>query len=283
MKKTITAKKAIKRGQLIVNLPVFILMVIIGLVMWFLSKVEILDSSWLPLGFLIAPAVAWIYWSFMITKWRIWAYQRVDDINELKKQAIDAGLIWKEGSFFEKTEIKTSTQRKLLQQLENENQIKKKDFIDDLSIPHSTTLEVTKLNKYAPFFYHTLVLAIGIYLILTSDSIYFGLAVLIIALFLLITTFVGLRKNTSLTLNQEGILYETRLYKWEEVNNENASMQGYGKSRKAKLYFEFDNDTIEIDVDDYEIDLSLIRKLLTVYRGRFELKNKSKNDSNNQD
>lgn len=49
--------------------------------------------------------ISWLIWSFQIPRWRLEAYKLVDDIEELKSEAIAANLIWPDGSFFEKTEI----------------------------------------------------------------------------------------------------------------------------------------------------------------------------------
>jgi len=50
---------------------------------------------------------AWLWWSVQVPKWRLWAYERVDDIPELKRRAIEAQLIWPDGSIFSRTEIKS--------------------------------------------------------------------------------------------------------------------------------------------------------------------------------
>jgi hypothetical protein len=61
---------------------------------------------------------AWLYWSYAVPKWKLWAYSRVDDLERLKKEAIEIGLIWPDGSIFEKTEICSKTMRQQILQLE---------------------------------------------------------------------------------------------------------------------------------------------------------------------
>lgn len=61
---------------------------------------------------LISIGLGWLYWSFMITKWRLWAFENVDDVYELESEAVEQNLIWKEGSIFEKTEIRTKEEQK---------------------------------------------------------------------------------------------------------------------------------------------------------------------------
>ncbi len=107
--KNISISKAVGAGTLFVNVPVFILLMSgIALVMLF-AKLEIFpkELGWLNcLGFVFGFLFAWLWWSFTVPLWRYWAYQRVESILELKAQAIKAGLIWPDGSIFERTEIK---------------------------------------------------------------------------------------------------------------------------------------------------------------------------------
>jgi hypothetical protein len=57
--------------------------------------------------------VAWLWWSVSIPKWRIWALQHVDDWLKLESAAITGMLIWRRGSIFGITEIKSREQRDL--------------------------------------------------------------------------------------------------------------------------------------------------------------------------
>jgi hypothetical protein len=61
---------------------------------------------------------AWLTWSLLVPRWRLWAYERVDDLDELKARGVEAGLIWREGHIFERTEFRTRDQRERLQALE---------------------------------------------------------------------------------------------------------------------------------------------------------------------
>jgi hypothetical protein len=70
------------------------------------------------LTFLASWPLAWLTWSFLVVRWRIWAYERVDDLDELKMRAVAAGLIWSDGHFFERTEIRSQDQRKRIRELE---------------------------------------------------------------------------------------------------------------------------------------------------------------------
>ncbi len=70
------------------------------------------------LAFLLSWPLAWLCWSLLVPRWRIWAYERIEDIGQLKRSAVTAGLIWREGHFFERTEIRTPYQRRRIRELE---------------------------------------------------------------------------------------------------------------------------------------------------------------------
>ena len=50
--------------------------------------------------------IAWCWWAYMVPRWRVWAWQRVDDLSGLRASAVHAGLIWPKGHLLEKTEIR---------------------------------------------------------------------------------------------------------------------------------------------------------------------------------
>lgn len=104
--KTISVERAILMGYLFVNIPVGLL---IAGPMLVVAKYVSRPGPWwiavLPGGFILA----WLWWSVVIPKWRLWAYERVQDIGELKRSAVDAQLLWPDGSIFQKTEIKSAS------------------------------------------------------------------------------------------------------------------------------------------------------------------------------
>jgi hypothetical protein len=83
-----------------------------------LSKSNIINGGIVVIFFLFEFVFAWLIWLFMITKWRIWAFQNVRNVHELKKRAIIEILIWEVGNFFEKTEIRSNHDKIKLKQLE---------------------------------------------------------------------------------------------------------------------------------------------------------------------
>jgi hypothetical protein len=111
----VTIKQAIAKGLAWVYGPFLPLLIGIPLLLIFAVLVmgTVADlPSWLMnsvylLALFFAIAAPWLWWSYSVPKWRLWAYERVENIPELIEEAVAVGLIWPPGHFFEKTEIKS--------------------------------------------------------------------------------------------------------------------------------------------------------------------------------
>lgn len=127
--------KAIGAGLLWINLPV--LAIIFGasaapvLVMYRPDDADALDPDsvvWLVMsGLAVGFVLAWLWWSVMVPRWRLWAYERVDDIAKLKRVAVAVGLIWPDGWIFERTEIKSKAHAARERALERGQQSAERD------------------------------------------------------------------------------------------------------------------------------------------------------------
>lgn len=114
MKGSVSVKQAIWRGLLIVNGPVFVLLVGPLGIFSLLIKFEAISRTYNWVGVAVFPAsfvLAWLWWSFSVPRWRLWAYERVEDIANLKEQAVAVGLTWPQGHAFGRTELKSKAQR----------------------------------------------------------------------------------------------------------------------------------------------------------------------------
>ena len=110
----LSVAKALIIGQLIVQGPAVAIMLVVGVVT---IAIGYLIASIVPalgfdfeivcLGSLIAGAIpSWLWWSFMIPRWRKWAIERGAPADRLHKWAVATLLEWPKGSIFEKTEFK---------------------------------------------------------------------------------------------------------------------------------------------------------------------------------
>jgi hypothetical protein len=100
--KPLPAKVAVRRGTLLVNGPVWLIMTAcFGLAYVFGDTLPVLG---LALAVVAIPC-AWLWWSLYIPQWRRWALHSGADPVELQHLGEAAGLVWPRGSLFEKTEI----------------------------------------------------------------------------------------------------------------------------------------------------------------------------------
>ena len=105
---SLSIRRALWIGWLWVNVPVF------GLVFGPMALLLLIvgnDQIGVPLGvstLLLGFALAWLWWSIMIPRWRLWSYRRVDNPLALKHAAVEAQLTWRDGSSFARTEIKSA-------------------------------------------------------------------------------------------------------------------------------------------------------------------------------
>lgn len=114
MKEELSITKVINKGHIMVNLPVFVTIVGLPSLLHFFD----LDKKIVLIGALIGIIIAWFIWSIMVTKWKIWAFERVENVEELKSRAIDEKLIWPDGHIFERTEIRSKSDKLKLEKLE---------------------------------------------------------------------------------------------------------------------------------------------------------------------
>lgn len=109
MNNKLSVKQAIRCGLLVVNGPVLLLMLVPLAVFALLVDRHIIsrDYNWVGLLVFVAGfAVAWLWWSLSVARWRVWAYEKVTDLQALKEEAVAVGLTWPDGHIFEATEIK---------------------------------------------------------------------------------------------------------------------------------------------------------------------------------
>lgn len=122
--KPVSIGRAIAVGMIWVNGSAVLGMALPLLALGSLVSLGVLDgAAEVPLPAMLALIVlalpaAWLGWSLQVSRWRLWAYRRVDDILALKAAAVSAGLIWPDGHFFERTEFRSRDQVEELGRLE---------------------------------------------------------------------------------------------------------------------------------------------------------------------
>ncbi|WP_314060610.1 hypothetical protein [Empedobacter brevis] len=269
MTETVTVDEAISKGHKMVSYPVMIIMCgTIGLTLYLGAQKLIPTWSFL-IGFVLALVFAWLWWSFMITKWRLWAFENVRNVHELKKRAIQEKLIWVDNSVFEKTEIRTVTDKEKLNTLSNK--FKQDDlFQDDLTVANETVIYYSKGKNSVEMVIMFCCLGIGVYLLLKTDSYIIGLILSIVG------SYFGYKEYKEATntdpqiiINDKGIkTISTDFYSWNDIENEEVISKVSGKHIHYYLTYNYRDGREYLQIDDYDIDMRGLNKLLILYRGR---------------
>lgn len=96
--KRLSAGRAVAAGHLMVSSITVFLMVSGG----YLGR-EYAGSP--ELGIVIALLPAWLWWSFVIPRWRRWALAGGADPDRLQRLGVRTLLLWPKGSFLARTEF----------------------------------------------------------------------------------------------------------------------------------------------------------------------------------
>ena len=105
--------KVLDKGQYYINFPVMVIMFGCMGISYYLNQIEIISKQIMGVGFIISFVLGWLFWSIFIPKWRIWAFELIDEKfhYQLREEAVKGKLIWSNGHIFEKTEIRTKKQK----------------------------------------------------------------------------------------------------------------------------------------------------------------------------
>jgi hypothetical protein len=269
MNESVSVDEAISKGHKMVNYPVMVIMFgTIGLTLY-LGTQKLIPTWGFPVGFVFAFVFAWIWWSLMITKWRLWAFESVRNVHELKKRAIQEKLIWADNSIFEKTEIRTVKDKEKLSSLTYK--FEQDDlFHDDLTIANETTIYYSKGKNLVEMVVMLGCLGVGIYLLTKTDSYIFGTILSIVG------GYFGFKEYKEATntepqiiINDKGIkTISTDFYNWNDIENEEVVSEGSGKHTHYYLIYDHPNGAEHLQIDDYDTDQRSLNKLLILYRGR---------------
>jgi hypothetical protein len=98
---TLTPERAVRVGQLVVNLPVIIIIGLMAVPVFLFG-----GPVWGIAGAFGGPILGWTWWSLSVPRWREWAKEKGADEELTQSLAVRRGLVWPKGHFFEKTEFR---------------------------------------------------------------------------------------------------------------------------------------------------------------------------------
>ena len=282
MNNSVSVDDAIKKGKRLVNYPGTTIMLGTLGICFYLGIQHIMPFWIVPLGFILSFVFAWIYWSFMITKWRLWAFDNVRNVHELKKRAIHEKLIWPDDSFFEKTEIRSMADKEKWNTLQYK--FSKKDmFIDDFTIPNETIIYFSKSKNFTEMAICICCFIVGICLIIGNNNYLLGIIMCAIGGYLGFKKFKNATNaEPQILINEKGIkTASTDFYEWKDVKYEEVIGTGSGKHTSYFLKYNYPNGSVDLKIDNLDTNYDKLNKLLILYRGRNTKRSKHHSNSMN--
>lgn len=269
MKKLVTVYQALNRATWMVSVPSWILMIATpGLSIYFAGQ-DFIPKWGIAMGFSVGFLLAWLYWSYSITKWRIWAFDHVRNVHHLKKKAINRGLIWKDKSWFEKTEIRSKLDKLKLKQIQKK--FEKKDvFNDDPSIPKVTKIYYSIALAILELFFMVVCFGLGVYFILNEEGQISIILSFAVGIFCGYKGFQSLYNRTpQIIMDDRGIeTVDTSFMPWNRIKNVEVEIEQ--KTRNARFYLTYKHrDGLErLDMTRYNVSPKRMEDLLRIYRLR---------------
>lgn len=260
MKKYKTISQVLRQGQIIVNGPVAIIMILVPILSYLLTPQEYAGMGFF-IGFVLGFALAWAWWSYKIVKWRIWAFENTkkSDWGKLKQEAISQQLIWDDGIIFEKTEFRSESEKNKLKRISTiirEQDQNLEEIIDDPKIPNKIDYSYKKMDLIFSVIIPLVLLGIGIYL-MSLDNLMIGF--LSIGMAIYSTNLNKIRNITKrkiqLSISNKGIdlkFKDIGFVKWEDT--EDIALD----TKKGILSFGiWDNDDfsqVDLPLNDLEVE-----------------------------
>jgi hypothetical protein len=121
MTERITIDQAVDKARLTINMPATLIM----MVAW-AQALLIVPSGKAPLLVMVISIfigvsgwpMSWLYKAWMTPRWKLWAYARVPNVQQLKEAAIKGRVLAADNSFAEKSEICSNEMRAQILKLE---------------------------------------------------------------------------------------------------------------------------------------------------------------------
>lgn len=266
----VSVDEAIAKGKRMVIYPVWTIFIVVTSISFFLLSREIIPLWVCGVGFLVSLLLSWLYWGYMVTKWRLWAFENVQNVHELEKRAEQESIIWGRGGIFEKTEFRTTAEQE--KWLTLKEKFKQADvYYDDITVPYETMIYFSKVSKMVEIVLGTVILVVGLYIAISYEE-YFSLLFALAGLYLLYTGVRDFSNNEpQITINNRGIKTAKATFaEWKDIRSEEVVQERSGKSVRYYLVYSHLNGLEKMNIEGLETDHKSLTNLLRVYRVRSE-------------
>ncbi len=271
----VSVEKALNKGSLqLVLIPILIIISVGGL-SGYLNHLDIFKTPETIIVIVGGFVLGWYYWSYAVVNWKIWAFENVRNVHELKRKAIENNLIWPDGSWFEKTERKSEEQKRKLKYLERKF-LTDDIYFDDITVPKETKIYFSKPSQIFLLLMGLGFFVSGLYFYFRSNDmkVYWIIMIPFGVWFIYTSIKKLIDKNPQLILNETGItISSNETFLWSAIQNENIISKQHGKHRLQYLSFFANRQLFEIQINELGTSFKKIEKLIRVYRVRYQKNN----------
>lgn len=269
MQETVTVEDAIKKGHKMLTYPANLISIINGVIFLFLVINTLVSIYLFLFGLFFGFVLGRLYWLIRVPQWKIWAFENVRNVHELKKRAIRERLIYHDGTTEEKFEYWTARTKQKWKNLERK--FEQEDlFIDDPTIPSETIIYYSKQKNFIQMVLMISFVGFGIYIIITMDN-FMGYFPLLIGIYFGYTKYKkATNREPQITLNEKGIkTISTDFYDWSEIASEEVILKDGQKHAQYYLVYNYPGGVERLKINEYDTNQYTLNKLLVLYRGRF--------------
>ena len=229
-------------------------------------------------SFVVFFYLPFLFWSKRTTRWKLWAFDNVDNVHELKIAAVNANLCPAYGTIMDKQQIQSAEEREQWRNLQDRFDFPD-IFKDDPTVPSVTEVYYSKAHLTLYILFGLLFVGIGCGLeylaIKNNGNLSLKLIAPVIAIVAIYSMVIHikrmLKKQPELVLENQGLTTtETGFINWDLIFNEKVTRTDRGK--RGILYtfsFQHPGGLVNIDISDFNISKFRLERLIRVYKGRF--------------
>ncbi|SDD97865.1 hypothetical protein SAMN05216464_103224 [Mucilaginibacter pineti] len=241
-------------------------------------------NLWLVFGavllftFVIGFFLPFLFLSKRTTRWKLWAFAQVNDVQELKKAARRAALCTGYGTFMDRLQIQSAGEREQWRRLQERTDAPG-IFIDDPETPAETTIYYNRTLLIIHILLGLMLMGVGIVVECnafrpgTSKVVsFFGALLILLPLYLVVRTLQNLIKHQPrIIFSSKGIYtVETGFQSWDHIIDISLEIINQGRRGVKHVFnFRYADSFAHIDVTAYS-KRNQLESLVRVYRGRYQ-------------
>ncbi len=268
----ISVSRALLYGHLWVSLPTLLWAVGPFLFREKLSEAGLEISWWFPFSFFLPLLLAWLYRSYAVTRWKIWAYTHVEDVHRLRTKARQQGIVTLPGTWLEKSELRSRSDKKKLLALREKFDASYPDLPE---LPEKTFIYYSRWKLGASFLLAGIIAfaAIGT----MGQSEYFWVGYLI-ASFMLITIWQNIlaffNRKPQLILSRKGIeIAGKNFYPWGKLRTIKIEIRGKSRNEEIWLCYTHGKNEETLNLNNHAVSKEELEILIRRYRNASVSKN----------